>query len=104
LFTVRCQTRRTTKGLYRAKCYCVPFVVRPDEKCTAKRLPCVLGPLPCGRGARQSCCFPLCAAEAMYGVCRATIYVGHNRRKRRAGQKHMNTTAQLRHSSSTKKN
>jgi hypothetical protein len=24
--------RRTAKGLYRAKCYCVPFVVRPDEK------------------------------------------------------------------------
>jgi hypothetical protein len=59
LFTVRCQTRRTTKGLYRAKCYCVPFVVRPDEKRTAKSLPCVLGPLPCARGTRQSRYFPL---------------------------------------------
>jgi hypothetical protein len=46
LFTVRCQTRRTTKGLYRAKCYHVPFVVCPDEKRTTKSLPCVLGPLP----------------------------------------------------------
>jgi hypothetical protein len=38
LFAVRCQTLRTAKGLYRAKCYRVPFVVRPDEKRTAKPL------------------------------------------------------------------
>jgi hypothetical protein len=41
LFAVRCQTRRTAKGLYRAKCYHAPFAVRPDEKRTAKSLPCV---------------------------------------------------------------
>jgi hypothetical protein len=51
LLTVRCQTRRTAKGLYRAKCYRAPFAVRPDEKRTAKSLPCA-------RGARQSHCFP----------------------------------------------
>jgi hypothetical protein len=31
------------KGVYRAKCYCVPFAVRPDEKRTAKGLPCFYG-------------------------------------------------------------
>jgi hypothetical protein len=46
LLTVRCQTRRTAKGLDRAKCYRVPFAVRPDEKRTAKSLLCVLGLLP----------------------------------------------------------
>jgi hypothetical protein len=51
LFAVRCQMRRTAKGLYRAKCYRAPFAVRPDEKRTAKSLPCA-------RGARQSRCFP----------------------------------------------
>jgi hypothetical protein len=35
--------------------------VRPDEKLTAKCLPCVFGPLPCARGARQSIGFPLCS-------------------------------------------
>jgi hypothetical protein len=35
LFAVRCQMRRTAKGLYRAKCYRAPFAVRPDEKRTA---------------------------------------------------------------------
>jgi hypothetical protein len=39
-FTVRCQTRRTAKGLYHAKCYRVPFAVRLDEKRTTKSLPC----------------------------------------------------------------
>jgi hypothetical protein len=34
------------------------FAVRPDKKRTAKGLPCVLRPLPCARGARQSRCFP----------------------------------------------
>jgi hypothetical protein len=53
LFAMRCQTRRTAKGLYRAKCYHAPFAVRPDEKRTAKSLPCVFGPLPCA-----SLCFP----------------------------------------------
>jgi hypothetical protein len=43
---MRCQTRRTAKGLYRAKCYRAPFAVRPDKKRTAKSLPCVFGPLP----------------------------------------------------------
>jgi hypothetical protein len=46
------------KGLYRAKCYRVPFAVRLDEKRTAKSLPCVFGPLPCARGARQTHYFP----------------------------------------------
>jgi hypothetical protein len=36
LSTVRCQTWRTAKGLYRAKCYRAPFAVRPDKKRTAK--------------------------------------------------------------------
>jgi hypothetical protein len=58
LSTVRCQARRTAKGLRRAKCYRAPFAVRPDEKRTAKGLPCVFWPLPCARGARQSPCFP----------------------------------------------
>jgi hypothetical protein len=53
IFTVRCQTWRTAKTLYRAKCYCAPFAVRPDEKRTAKGLPCVFGPL-------RSRGFPLC--------------------------------------------
>jgi hypothetical protein len=37
LFTVRCQTRRTAKGLYRAKCYCVPFAVCPRQKTHGKK-------------------------------------------------------------------
>jgi hypothetical protein len=40
----------------------VPFAVRPDEKRTAKSLPCVFVPLPCASGARQTLCFPLCVA------------------------------------------
>jgi hypothetical protein len=58
LSTVRCRTWRTAKGLHRAKCYRAPFAVCPDKKRTAKSLPCVFGPLPCARGARQSRGFP----------------------------------------------
>jgi hypothetical protein len=36
-------------GGYRANRYHVLFVVRPDEKRTAKTLPCVFGPLPCAK-------------------------------------------------------
>jgi hypothetical protein len=54
LSTVRCQTWRTTKGLYCVKCYHAPFAVRPDEKGTAKRLPCVLWPLH-GKAAVSGC-------------------------------------------------
>jgi hypothetical protein len=46
---MRCQTRRKAMGLYHAKFYRVPFAMRPDEKCTAKTLPCVFVPLPCAR-------------------------------------------------------
>jgi hypothetical protein len=52
LFVVRCQTWRTAKGLYRAKCYCVPFVVRPDEN------------------ARQRVC------RAFLGLCSAPVAHG----------------------------
>jgi hypothetical protein len=41
LFTVRDRRRRTTKGIYRAKSYRVPFAVRLHKKRTAKPLPCV---------------------------------------------------------------
>jgi hypothetical protein len=58
LFIMRCQARHTAKGLYRAKCYRVPFVMRPDEKRTTKSLSCILGPLPCAYGARQTHYFP----------------------------------------------
>jgi hypothetical protein len=58
LFIMRCQARHKAKGLYRAKCYRVPFVMRPDEKRTTKSLSCILGPLPCAYGARQTHYFP----------------------------------------------
>jgi hypothetical protein len=80
LFTVHCQTWRTAKTLYRAKCYRAPFAVCPDEKRTAKCLPCVFGPLPCARGARQSSGFPLWLVVT---DCSSSTYLTHLHQRRK---------------------
>jgi hypothetical protein len=84
-FTVRCQTRRTAKGLYHAKCYCVPFAVRLDEKRTAKSLPCFFGPLPCARGANPL--FPVVATIRLnILICWSCAYIASHRKRSRAMQ------------------
>jgi hypothetical protein len=56
--SVRVILKPTRNFIFRAKSYRVLFAVRPDEKRTAKTLPCIFLPLPCARGARQTACFP----------------------------------------------
>jgi hypothetical protein len=52
---VRRGTRQRGFTVQNATVCPLPWV---DEKHTAKSFPCVLGLLPCARGARQSRCFP----------------------------------------------